>query len=291
MTAARLAANGIPHASFGLTARLRLGRAKGKPSEGRGALATSNRTNSGPAVSSRKWLSIAACCAVITLITIPFGLPVLAASIDVGSDLRIQVPLKSWKDLRDENLIVQRFDYSCGAAVLATLMRYSYGHEVTELDILTDVFETLSGDEEGVRREEGLSLLDLQRVAEARGFRAQGFKLLPEHLPRLKGPVIVFISPRGYDHFAVLRGVRGDRVYLADPSRGNLRQPAYRFLDDWLGDDGKGIIFVIEPEDGSGDYDYALKSLGDGLTQPELLTARQMVKVGNPFVRLPELMR
>lgn len=208
---------------------------------------------------------------------------------DIGSGVRIQVPLKSWKALRDENLVVQRFDYSCGSAALATLMRYGYGHEVGERDILDAVFEALSGDEAALRKDEGLSLLDLQRVAEARGFRAQGFKLLPENLPKLKGPVIVFISPRGYDHFAVLRGVRGSRVYLADPSRGNLRLPAYRFLDDWLGDDGKGIIFVIEPEGGSGDFDFALKPLGEGLTQPELLTARQMLKVGNPFVRLPEL--
>ncbi|MCH7931524.1 MAG: C39 family peptidase [Proteobacteria bacterium] len=207
---------------------------------------------------------------------------------EIGSGVRIQVPLRSWKALRDENLVVQRFDYSCGSAALATLMRYGYGHEVGERDILNAVFETLSGDEAALRKDEGLSLLDLQRVAEARGFRAQGFKLLPENLPKLKGPVIVFISPRGYDHFAVLRGVRGSRVYLADPSRGNLRLPAYRFLDDWLGDDGKGIIFVIEPEGGS-DFDFALKPLGEGLTQPELLTARQMLKVGNPFVRLPEL--
>lgn len=229
-----------------------------------------------------------AACAVIAAILFAAGPPSWAATVDIGSGVRIQVPLRSWKALRDENLVVQRFDYSCGSAALATLMRYGYGHEVGERDILNAVFEALSGDEAALRKDEGLSLLDLQRVAEARGFRAQGFKLLPENLPKLKGPVIVFISPRGYDHFAVLRGVRGSRVYLADPSRGNLRLPAYRFLDDWLGDDGKGIIFVIEPEGGS-DFDFALKPLGDGLTQPELLTARQMLKVGNPFVRLPEL--
>ena len=59
-------------------------------------------------------------------------------------------------------------------------------------------------------------------------------------LPRLGGPVIVFIEPRGYKHFVVLRGTRGDRVYLADPSRGNIRMPAYRFLDSWLGENGTG---------------------------------------------------
>jgi hypothetical protein len=103
--------------------------------------------------------------------------------------------------------------------------------------------------------------------------------------------VIVFIEPRGYKHFAVLRGVRGDRVYLADPSRGNLRMPAYRFLDGWLGETGKGIIFVIEPKDGLPEGEFPLSLPAGGLPQPEIMTAREMLAVGNPFLRLPELAR
>jgi ABC-type bacteriocin/lantibiotic exporter with double-glycine peptidase domain len=103
--------------------------------------------------------------------------------------------------------------------------------------------------------------------------------------------VIVFIEPRGYKHFAVLRGVRGDRVYLADPSRGNIRMPAYSFLNSWLGDNGKGIIFVVEPKDGLPDHDYPLSLPADGLPQPEIMTAREMLAVGNPFLGLPELGR
>ncbi len=85
--------------------------------------------------------------------------------------------------------------------------------------------------------------------------------------------------------------MQGDRVYLADPSRGNLRMPAYRFLDSWLGENGKGIIFVVEPKDGVADRDRALSPPADGLPQPEIMTAREMLAVGNPFVRLPELSR
>ncbi len=117
------------------------------------------------------------------------------------------------------------------------------------------------------------------------------FRLAPEYLPKLGGPVIVFIEPRGYKHFAVFRGVKGDRIYLADPSRGNVRMPAYRFLDNWLGEKGKGIIFVIEPKDGMPNRDVPLGLLPDGLPQPEIMTVREMLAVGNPFVRLPELAR
>ena len=234
--------------------------------------------------SPSKLLPIAALAAALVI-----G-PAQAASVDIGGGARVQAPLKSWKDLRDENLVVQRYDYSCGSAALATLMGYGYGRPVGEREILAAVFETLSGDEETARRDKGLSLLDLQRVAEARGFRAQGFRIAADQLSALKGPVIVFISPRGYDHFAVLKGVRGDRVYLADPSRGNLREPAYRFLDSWLGDDGKGIIFAIQPVgDGDGDTVNLLASLGSGATQPELMSARQLLEVGSPFARLPGL--
>ncbi len=214
-----------------------------------------------------------------------------AANISIGSGARIDVPLKSMKDLRDEGLVKQRFDYSCGAAALATILRYGFGDEATERDILVELFDLLAEDEEGLRRKEGFSLLDLQLVAQARGYKAEGFRLEPQYLAELGGPVIVFIEPRGYKHFAVLRGVRGDRVYLADPSRGNVRMPAYAFLESWLGENGTGIIFVVEPKRGLPGHASALGPPTGGLVQPEILTAREMLAVGSPFVRLPELAR
>jgi hypothetical protein len=219
------------------------------------------------------------------------GAPGQAASIGIGPGFRVNIPVQSMKDLRDKDLVKQQLDYSCGAAALATILRYGFGDEVMERDILIDLFDLLPEDEEGLRRKEGFSLLDLQQVAQARGYKAQGFRLAPEYLAKLSGPVIVFIEPRGYKHFAVLRGVKGDRIYLADPSRGNIRMPAYSFLDTWLGENGTGIIFVIEPKDGLPDHDAPLSVPVDGLPQPEIMTAREMLAVGSPYLRLPELVR
>ncbi len=235
--------------------------------------------------------SIVTVCAAASIPLFLFSSSSHAANIGIGSGTRVNVPVQSMKDLRDNDLVKQRLDYSCGAAALATILRYGFGDEVTERDILVDLFDLLSEDEEGLRRKEGFSLLDLQKVAQTRGYKAQGFRLTPEYLPKLGGPVIVFIEPRGYKHFAVFRGVKGDRIYLADPSRGNLRMPAYRFLDTWLGENGTGIIFVIEPKNGLPGHNTPLSVPVDGLPQPEIMTAREMLAVGNPFLRLPELSR
>jgi len=192
------------------------------------------------------------------------------------------------KELRDQNVVTQRFDFSCGAAALATLIRYGLGQNITERQILIELFDALTEDEKEVRRRTGFSLLDLQRVAQARGFNAQGFRLTPDQLTMLAGPVIVFIQPHGYKHFAVLRGVHGDRIHLADPSRGNVRQPAYTFLDGWLQDDGKGIIFVVEPKTGLPQGTMPLALARAGLPQPEIMTVRELLAVGHHSMPLLE---
>ena len=213
----------------------------------------------------------------------------LSAQIGIGSaGLRIDRPARSMKDLRDQNVVKQRFDFSCGAAALATLMRYGFGQNVTEAQLLVALFDLPTEAEKADRERTGFSLLDLQRVAQARDYNADGFRLEPAQLTTLGGPVIVFIEPRGYRHFAVLRGIRDDRVYLADPSRGNIRMPMYSFLESWLQDDGKGIIFVVEPKAGlaSGSATLSLAPAdARGLTRPELMSTRQLLEAGRAPLR------
>ena len=202
-----------------------------------------------------------------------------ATSVDIGGGTRVFTQMRSFKDLRDEHVVKQAFDYSCGAAALATLLTYGLGDPVSEREVVIEMLEALGDDEEALRKKEGFSLLDMQQIAQGRGYRAQGFRIAPEFLDDLQGPVIVFIRPRGYEHFAVLRGARGDRVYLADPSLGNVHRARYAFLDMWLGDDGKGIIFVIEP-DAPGAPGESVLVVGDAeLLRPELLSLRQLIQV------------
>lgn len=230
-------------------------------------------------------------CGLAAVFLLSLMAPARSADLWIGSGVRVTVPVISMKELRDRNVVKQQFDYSCGAASLATVLRYGYGDQVSERDILKSLFAILSKKEKKISLKEGFSLLDLKRVAEARGYKAEGFRLAPKDLPKLAGPVIVFIHPLGYRHFAVLRGVRGDRIYLADPARGNIRQPAYRFLDDWLGKNGQGIIFVVEPKTGLPGGTSPLRMLPSGSPQPEIMTVRDLLAVGSSFLKLPELAR
>ena len=184
------------------------------------------------------------------------------------------------KSLRDQNLVRQVKDYSCGAAALATLLSYGLNDPVTEEQILSDLFAQLSSTDATARQKTGFSLLDMQLVAQRRGYKAQAFRLAAQNLANLTGPVIVFIEPQGYKHFAVLRGIRGDRVFLADPSRGNVRMPVYQFMQIWLGSEKTGIIFVVEPQTAAIGSSSVLNVLPGTLSQPELLSARELLAVG-----------
>ncbi len=181
---------------------------------------------------------------------------------------------RTWKDMRDHGVVRQGFDYSCGSAALATLLAGT-DPDISEREILLEVLDGLTEEQKRVTMEQGLSLLNLKTVATRRGHRAEGYRVDPDFLLELTRPVIVFIKPGGYRHFAVLRGVRGDRIFLADPARGNIRVPAFKFLEMWLEEDGKGVIFVVGAESAP-----LLALAADAPTQPELLAVRQLMNIG-----------
>ena len=131
--------------------------------------------------------------------------------------------VKSWKTLRDERIVKQNLDYSCGAASMATLLNGFYGQNVTEKALL-DAMDKGDG---------RASFDDMARVLPSFGFRGQGFAASWEQLVRLKIPVIVYLKHRRDDHFSVLRGIDGNTVWLADPSLGNRTYSKAQFLEMW----------------------------------------------------------
>ena len=129
----------------------------------------------------------------------------------------------------------------------------------------------------------GFSLLDLKLAAQAHGYRAAGFTITLPQLAQLKVPVIVLIQPLGYKHFAVIRGIdRGGRVYLADPSRGNLRMSVARFLDEW-----SGIVFVLGRADEEKIVSYPLMIPDPDEIQPELRRIQSLIDLGIHARTLP----
>jgi uncharacterized protein len=197
--------------------------------------------------------------------------------------------VQSMRALRDAGVVRQKYDYSCGSAALATLLTYGLGDPTDEDAILRVILSPLSGDELLALQKRGLSLLDLQKIAQGRGHKAQGFRIAASQLSKLSRPLIVFIKPGGYEHFAVFKGLRGGRAHLADPSLGNVRMPLYRFLDMWADATGHGIVFAVERKDGSWPAASALTLKDADAVQLEWLSAQRLIDIGgrHPLNFLP----
>jgi predicted double-glycine peptidase len=148
----------------------------------------------------------------------------------------------SYKELRERQVVMQKLDYSCGAATLATIARYYWGDNVGEETFLALIPRlNLTPEQVRDRIENGLTLTDLRDLANLAGYQSSMGKVQFHELAEAKVPVIVGVTVRGHEHFVVYRGTDGYYVYLADPIRGNVRTEIDEFLCQWQ----KNAILVI----------------------------------------------
>lgn len=158
--------------------------------------------------------------------------------------MRAEAPVRSLLEMRREHVVVQKWDVSCGAAALATLLTYQHRHPVTEKAVAEGMLR--GTDPLRVKYRGGFSLLDLKRYADSRGFKAEAYQEAEaEDLEELK-PAIVPIVFHGYPHFVIYRGRVGNSVLLADPAFGNRVVSTDEFLSTWQG----GIAFVVKTHGG-----------------------------------------
>lgn len=165
---------------------------------------------------------------------------------------RLSKSVRTFKDIREAGVVLQNLDYSCGAAAMATLLTGYFDDEVSEDEIVGFIFVHGQTPDEAIKkyfRRQGFSLLDLKRFAVFRGYSAAGYKEMTtddllETLEKDEVPILVPISPMGYHHFVVVRGIVGDRVFLADPAVGRTTMRLGNFLDAWV--DGIGFIVTRE---------------------------------------------
>lgn len=149
--------------------------------------------------------------------------------------------VRSWKALRDQKIVKQDLDYSCGAASLATILNSYYGKQVSEAELL-----------KAMNKADGMaSFADMAAVLTQYGFKGVGMALSFEQLAKLKMPAVVYLRHRGDDHFSVLRGVNSEgHVHLGDPSWGNRIFAKNKFLAMWETRDDdvlKGKILLVVP--------------------------------------------
>jgi predicted double-glycine peptidase len=162
---------------------------------------------------------------------------------------RVTRRVRSFKEIRQQGVVLQALDYSCGAAALATMVTYFFQKPTKEEEVIATILVSGQTPQEGLRkyfRRKGFTLLDLKRAAEAKGYRGSGYRGmtlddLVETLRDERSPILVAIKPFGYYHFVVVRGIQGDRVFLADPAVGNTTMKLAVFESVWV----EGIGFVV----------------------------------------------
>lgn len=161
--------------------------------------------------------------------------------------------VKSLFEMRRENVVMQQWDLSCGAAALTTLLNFQHHDMVTEKQVAI----ALMGREEYIKNpllvniRQGFSLLDLKRYADERGYEGIGYgKLTLDDLVK-KAPIIVSVNLLGYHHFVIFRGIKGNRVLLADPAWGNRTLLIEQFENAWINFPQIGRVgFVVARTDG-----------------------------------------
>jgi hypothetical protein len=161
--------------------------------------------------------------------------------------------VRSLLEMRQDKVVVQQWDLSCGAAALATLLNYQHGDPITEREIAKGLIsrDRYLATPELVRHRHGFSLLDLKRFVDQRGYAGTGLgkMTLDDLLERL--PAMVPVRFNGYNHFVVVRGVRGNRILLADPNFGNRTLLIAQFERAWLDFPKLGRVgFVVAAKDG-----------------------------------------
>lgn len=147
------------------------------------------------------------------------------------------LPVTSVESQRFAGVIRQRFDFSCGSAALATLLRYHYDFDVEEERAFRGMWAR--GDREQIRQV-GFSLLDMKRWLASRGIEADGYQVTLDQIADTAVPGIALIAVKNYRHFVVVKGVRGQEVLLGDPSLGVTVMPRAEFTEAW-----NGIYFVL----------------------------------------------
>ncbi len=194
----------------------------------------------------RERLLVKSVGAVALLLTVSSG-----ESVSAADGIR---PVISLLEMRQENVVVQEWDLSCGAAALATVLNYQYGDPVSEREIAAGLIrrDEYLANPDLVRTQNGFSLLDLKRFVDERGYQGIGYGSLDfQDLIEL-APIMVPVDLSGYPHFVVFRGALGNRVLLADPAFGNRTMLADKFEAAWLDYPEFGKVgFIVASAEGT----------------------------------------
>lgn len=151
------------------------------------------------------------------------------------------VQITPYSEFKFRNIVHQAYDYSCGSAALVTVINNYLGISVTEQQAMEGMLE--HGERDKIIARRGFSLLDMKRYVASIGAEGAGFRAELSELTKLEQPAIVPIDYAGFKHFVVFRGVRGDKVFIADPAMGHIVFSLDKFAELW----DRNTLFLLSP--------------------------------------------
>lgn len=189
----------------------------------------------------------------------------------------VVLPVNSIRESRLSGTLLQKYDFSCGSAAVATLLTHHYGYPVSERVIFDDMYR--QGDQNKIQRE-GFSLLDLKRGLAAHGFEADGFEQPLDKLVEARLPAIVLLNDNGYMHFVVVKGLTAQRVLIGDPANGTRAISRAAFNARWP----SRLLLVIHNRVASARFNLA----SDWRAAPQALLADGVNRDSLTNVTLPK---
>ncbi len=188
-------------------------------------------------------------CVIILLSTVD-GATAATVEVSPGVGGRMLLQVWSMRELKVRSVVLQKYDYSCGSAAVATLLTYHYNTPTTEKVAFQTMFDHGN---QGKIQKEGFSFLDMKRFLEAQGYPADGFEVSLDDLSKAGIPAIVLMVDNGYHHFVVVKGMRGNKVLLGDPAVGLRVVPREQFEASWP----SRVVFVIHDSPARGEFNTA----------------------------------
>ena len=130
---------------------------------------------------------------------------VLWSAVNASTQVLGREPVRSLLEMRHEGVVLQKWDLSCGAAALTTILSYQYGNPVSEREVAIGLMgrQEYLADPGRIQQQHGFSLLDLKLYVDRRGYKGIGYGNLTLENLIDKAPIMVAVSFDGYDHFVV----------------------------------------------------------------------------------------
>ncbi|ECL5232632.1 peptidase C39 [Campylobacter upsaliensis] len=171
--------------------------------------------------------------------------------------LKAEFVVKSYQEIKNEKVIRQNYEESCGAASLATLINILDDSNLTESDLL----KAMSGQQ---LYTDMVSFTDLNDAVKKLGFQSKSYKIDRKILESIMSvPILVKIEddPR-FPHFVVIINHKGNYLQIFDPSYGEYISSKREFYSVWDRYNKGGFALIINPKKQLKDYKLNLpKSL------------------------------